>query len=220
VACILFIILSSILYSRDSESAHLADWWNPEPESARGRIASSTEDPHPIVNLIQSANKDFEELRQKETLDLPSAAKRYRQKRGRHPPPGFERWWQYAAENEVVMVEEFWDQIYHDLNPLWALDPKEMLKDVHSYDNLIMVRNGSADFIGGHFWMPIWTQLVDDIAEHLPDMDLAMNIMDEPRLLVPWENMKSYVDKERKERRVPPISEVTDSFSGKLHICD
>jgi hypothetical protein len=224
-AVLVLLLLGGALYSRTSESGlHLASasgggWWHPKLELApEGSSQFYHSKDHPIAELIRRANQDFEVLKQKETFDLPSAAHAYREKRGRHPPPGFGKWWQYAHDHGVVMVEEFWDQIYHDLTPMWALDPKEMLDDVHAQDNLIKIRNGRATHTDGHFWMPIWHQLVNDIAWDLPDMDFAMNVMDEPRLFIPWEDMTGYVEKERRERWINPVAEVIETFSGKWNL--
>jgi hypothetical protein len=217
VAGLLLVLLGYALYFRDAHlEVHLAAPWFRPSELAPPRIAIPNDDPHPIVSLIARANADFEDLQQKETFDLASAAHRYREKRGRHPPPGFGKWWKYASNNGAVMIEELWDQIYDDLNPLWGLDPKEMLRDIRAQDQLVMVRNGKATYIGDHFWIPIWQKLVNAVARDLPDMDLAMNPMDEPRLLVPWENIKKNVEKEQEERQINPVGEVVQHFSGKL----
>jgi len=116
------------------------------------------------------------------------------------------------------MIEELWDQIYDDLRPLWALDVKEMLHDVRVQSRDFEIRNGTANTTSDHFWMPIWQDLINSVAADLPDMEMAMNSMDEPRLLVPWESMKEFVGKEEKQRRMPPAKEMVQNFSGKLDI--
>ena len=50
--------------------------------------------------------------------------------------------------------------------------------------------------------MPQWHHLVEELAEWLPDVDLPMNIMDEPRLLNPWKEINEMVQHEASERRV------------------
>jgi hypothetical protein len=166
---------------------------------------------------MRTAATEFETLISKETHDLASAAWIYRQKRGRHPPPGFEKWYAYAKSQNSIIIEEFWDQIYDDLTPLWALDPKEMRKDVRSQREVIRVRKGKVTGNSDHFRVEIWTGMVKDILKRgeLPDMDIAINIMDEPRLVIEWDVMRAYVEKEQAERKVIPIDQVIEKFSSK-----
>src|SRR5438034_3731491 len=88
---------------------------------------------HPIDTLIRASDKQFKSLLLRQTYDLKSAAAEYRRQRGRHPPPGFDAWFEFAQEKEAIIVESFWDQIYHDLNPFWALPASRLRKDVAAY---------------------------------------------------------------------------------------
>jgi hypothetical protein len=51
-------------------------------------LPSIKDDLHPIILLMHTAATEFEVLSNEESHDLTSAAWTYRQKRGRHPPPG------------------------------------------------------------------------------------------------------------------------------------
>lgn len=168
---------------------------------------------HPIEELIRTGNTYFDDLLRKETFDLGAAARRYREVRGRHPPPGFDKWYQYAKKNNVIFVEDFWDQLYHDTNPLWGLDPREMRNDALAQDRQIKVRSGNATRNSEFFWLDIWEEFVQSIAMDLPDMDIALNTMDEPRMLVPWEDMTKYVQAEREQRGFLPKEKVTNKFT-------
>ncbi|KAH6663681.1 hypothetical protein B0J14DRAFT_608881 [Halenospora varia] len=231
LAVIGIIFLVFALYSRDVNPFRDGiQTWSPyfdlpvgggdaQPETPAKLIPLPAQgsDPHPIVELLHRADDDFRRLVNRETYDLAGAARQYREKRGRHPPPGFDKWWTYAYENGAMVVEDFWDQIYDDINPLWALEPKEMLKDVRAQKAQFTVRNGtvtSKDPEKDHFWMEIWQDLIQKVAQDLPDMEVAMNTMDEPRLLVPWEKMKEYVKSEQKKRKILPVEQVTTKYSG------
>jgi hypothetical protein len=176
------------------------------------------DDPHPIVALVHDADVAFNDLLKKETHSLASAAWEYRQRRGRHPPPGFDKWHQYAVDNNAVIIEEFWDQIYHDLNPLWALGQKEMFDNVRSQEHIISIRNGKVSSGSNHFWLKIWKEMVGSMAKNLPDLDMAVNHMDEPRLLIPWEEMNSFVEREQEGRRTLPADQVTSKYTGAYQI--
>jgi hypothetical protein len=50
----------------------------------------------------------------------------------------------------------------------------------------------------------------------LPDIDIVINIMDEPRSVIEWDTMKAYVEKERAERKIVPVGQVIENFSSNL----
>jgi hypothetical protein len=168
--------------------------------------------PHPIDTLIEAAETTFSDLLKKESHDINTAAAEYRKRRGRHPPPGFDVWFKFAQENNAVMVEDFFDQIYHDLGPFWGLKPSTMRKEAWDYEMTINVRNQNASTTSDWFWTLIWLDLTQTIEHMLPDMDIPLNAMDEPRIVLPWEDVNKYMEKERAARSMPPAKEVVSDF--------
>ncbi|PBP24926.1 capsule associated protein [Diplocarpon rosae] len=218
VICVLsLLILFSYLYSRKHTTLHpdAPTRWPGAHNDARPVALPfpEQEDSHPVLALIGHAERHFEQVLAKETLTLTAAARRYRERRGRQPPPGFDKWWKYAKQNNAIIIEDFWDQIYHDLNPLWALDQEDMLRDVRAQTDQMKIRKGNVTRETDHFWMPIWQDLIQSVAADLPDMDLAMNTMDEPRMWVPVEKMDGYTEMERSGRRILEGEDLTDHFS-------
>ncbi|KAK7923783.1 hypothetical protein PG985_007854 [Apiospora marii] len=167
---------------------------------------------HPIDSLIKVAETQFNEAMAKESHTLEEAAKAYRTRRGRHPPPGFKAWYEFAKKKDAVIVEDFWDQIYHDLNPFWGLDARRIRKEAWDYEMTINIRNGNASAESDWFWTTIWLSMIKTIEEYLPDMDIALNAMDEPRLVVPWEDINRYVQKEQETRVMVPPKDVVSDF--------
>ena len=167
---------------------------------------------HPIDTLIRIAEDEFSHLLSKETDDLESAAQAYREARGRHPPPGFDAWYHAAKNHGVIMVEDFWNQIYDDLNPFWAIPAKQIRVDARAYDMVIEIRDGKAVANTEWFWHTIWAQMIGTVSEYLPDMVVPCNQMDEPRLLVPWETISSYMETETISRRVTAVAETSDVY--------
>jgi hypothetical protein len=169
---------------------------------------------HPIDGLVREAHEEWQHLLSKETHDVAAAARVYRARRGRHPPPGFAEWFDHATSRGAVMVEDFFDQIYHDLNPYWAIEPQELRQQAVSHDNRIVVRDHHATVLSDQdrVWMTSWHSLVQSIQDHLPDVDIPINTMDEPRIIVPWTTLSQYVQKEQERRRTPPIEEVVTEF--------
>jgi len=54
--------------------------------------------------------------------------------------------------------------------------------------------------------------LTKTIQHLLPDMDLALNSMDEPRIAVPWEDINGYMEKERASRKMAHPKDVVSDF--------
>ncbi|XWW97938.1 hypothetical protein V2A60_005934 [Cordyceps javanica] len=57
-------------------------------------------------------------------------------------------------------------------------------------------------------WIQHWTALVKKMMPNLPDLDMAVNIMDETRILTPWETTQQYakLEQERRELFSPEIA--------------
>ena len=121
--------------------------------------------------------------------NLNQAAARYRVRRGRHPPPGFNAWWAYAKKHDAIIVEDFFDRIYDDLAPFWVIPQSQFRPKANRWHHIVRVRTGKADGVGDATgrvnWLELWTNLVAEFAEHLPDVDMPINYMDEPRVVVP-----------------------------------
>ncbi|KIH93836.1 hypothetical protein SPBR_05714 [Sporothrix brasiliensis 5110] len=169
---------------------------------------------HPIERLVAEADKQFRSLLAQETHTLEDAAAAYRKRRGRHPPPGFDRWHRFARERNVVFVESFWDQIYHDLHPFWALPPKPLQREARDFEMTIHVRRGRVTTTSDWFWTQIWLDLLKTIESELPDMDIALNAMDEPRVVVAWEAMQNYVVEAERTQGFPRPEDVQETFQS------
>ncbi|KHJ34941.1 putative glycosyltransferase family 90 protein [Erysiphe necator] len=170
--------------------------------------------PHPIDELIEEAEIFFENLLAKRSYNLKTTAAKYRERRGRHPPPGFDLWYEFARAKKAVIVEDFFDQIYHDLTPFWGVKPSMMREKARSYEMTIRIRNHQASAESNWFWTQIWLDLIKSIQHLLPDMDIALNAMDEPRIVTPWEEVNNYMETERKARKMPAPEEVITEFSS------
>ncbi|KAI3328659.1 capsular associated protein [Ustulina deusta] len=188
----------------------------PPPPLSRP-LPSSTSN-HTINKLARDAQVHFKRLLGKRSVSLEQAASRYRERRGRHPPPGFETWFAAAEETEAVVVEDFFDRIYHDLNPFWALEPTRLRRMIKDEQHYIRVRDGKAWFVSDHLelrqpWVQRWTELVQEMMPHLPDLDMVLNVMDETRVLVPWEEIGKYVAEEQRQRNIFHPSDAVSNYT-------
>jgi Glycosyl transferase family 90 len=191
----------------------------PSSEKHAGHVAHTTPPSlpvrptvHPIATLIRKGEDEFSHLVSKETHDLASAAKAYREARGRHPPPGFDTWYKIARQHDVVMVEEFWDQIYHDLRPFWALPANQIRADARANGMVVNIKGGVAEANTGWKWHLIWAHMIGTVSEYLPDMVVPCNSMDEPRLLVPWEIINGYLETEQSSRHLTASADTSNVY--------
>ncbi|KAF5354282.1 hypothetical protein D9756_007151 [Leucocoprinus leucothites] len=82
---------------------------------------------HPILELIREAERKWEEKLQRASKSLTEAVLEYRRRYKRDPPKGFDLWWEYAMEHNVQLPDEY-DQIFHDLEPFWGMEPSDLFK--------------------------------------------------------------------------------------------
>ncbi|KAJ9619887.1 hypothetical protein H2203_008161 [Taxawa tesnikishii (nom. ined.)] len=149
---------------------------------------------HPIDTLVRNAEKEHKALLAKETHNLYDAAQAYEARRGRRPPPGFDLWFDFAQEHNAIIVEEFFDRIYDDLNPFG-------LCRLCKYANKPTTSSTASDLVG-------------TISEYLPDLDMAINEMDESRVIVPWETIDGYVQQERAQRKIISADDAITRFTS------
>ena len=167
---------------------------------------------HPIDKLIFDAQNRFAALVSKRTKTVEDAAQAYRKRRGRHPPPGFDEWFQYAQSNNALIVEDFFDQIYDDLQPFWGLDPAVLRRESWDFEMVINVRDGNATADSNWFWTKIWLEMIKTFDHLLPDMDIPLNAMDEPRMIVSHEEIANYMDKAAGTVNLPGAKKVISAF--------
>jgi hypothetical protein len=105
---------------------------------------------HPIQHLMEEAQKQRFNLLAKQTTHLFSTIQAYTRARGRDPPPGFNKWFQYAQKHNAIVVEELFDQIHDDLKPFWDVSANDMRSFAGSFEDHISIRNGSASMTTRH----------------------------------------------------------------------
>lgn len=82
---------------------------------------------HPIPKLMQNAENNFRQLLSHQSQTLNEAVAEYKKRYNRDPPPGFDDWWRFVQDNDVLMRDEY-DAIVEDLAPFWELSPEELRK--------------------------------------------------------------------------------------------
>ncbi|KAI5356834.1 putative glycosyl transferase CAP10 domain-containing protein [Septoria linicola] len=172
---------------------------------------------HPIDQLTARADIEYKNILAKEAKNVHDAAQAYRVRRGRQPPPLFDVWFDFARNSSAVIVEDFFDRIYDDINPFWGIPAKQIRGQASDFIHRISVRNGKATGrtdVERREWIELWTDMVQSVAPLLPDMDLPINVMDESRIVVPWEEVDGYMAKEKLSKQIVPASQLKTDYSG------
>ncbi|KAK5167698.1 uncharacterized protein LTR77_007397 [Saxophila tyrrhenica] len=184
------------------------------------------DDMHPIRELIRDADQRLEEYDYDRSKTFKETVEKYRRMYGRHPPPGFKEWYKFARRKHVHSIDDF-AQIHDDLRPFWSIPPTEIRHyAAHSSDD---PAHGLATIHlrGGQVFQETWgwrsetfIKMLKTVSRWLPDMDIPVNRMDQPRVVVPWEDMQSMLAEEEKGRTLETAgvnSAFTESMEGLWH---
>ena len=176
-------------------------------------------DAHPISLLMQEADKNWRKYEDGRSTSFKQTVKTYRRRNGRHPPPGFKEWYKYARKRNVHNIDDF-EQIMDDIRPFWAVEPKiirnlaaNMWRNADHGVACIHVRDHKVVKESNGSWRSeTLIMLIKKFIKFLPDMDIAINRLDQPRVVVPWEDMQELLKKEQESRRTQP--ETMDEFTA------
>ncbi|KAK5132395.1 hypothetical protein LTR08_009125 [Meristemomyces frigidus] len=156
---------------------------------------------HPVDQLVRDAEASWLSTLQQQSHSLEAAVAEYKRRYRTPPPPNFDKWYEFAKRKNVQLIDEY-DTIYHSLLPFWALPPATIRARVREAcgfggNNLmcLLVRDGSAAHVeGGQEWLQqAAVGMMEQFVQYLPDMDLAFNVHDEPRVVVPHDELSRLV---------------------------
>lgn len=153
---------------------------------------------HPIFELATKAQDSFDAIKSQQSKSLTEAVAEYKRRYGMPPPPNFDKWYEFAMNRSTVLLDEY-DTIYHALLPFWSLKPSTIRarsREDLGFDNSqlvgISIRQGQLLNRGmgqGDWQMLATVEMIAPFAPWLPDMDLAFNSHDEPRVVVPHDEL-------------------------------
>jgi hypothetical protein len=150
---------------------------------------------HPIAELARINTERFQQMSASQSQTLTEAVAEYKQRYGRLPPPGFDKWFAVAKGRDFQFIDEF-DTIMESFEPFWGVSPAT-LRDhyvaIRKAPHLVefAVRNGKAEHMSDHYhaaylmkWMnhTTWGGI-------LPDMNFMISTLDEPRVVAPFDTV-------------------------------
>lgn len=185
----------------------LRDW------DTKDRIGESTKprmlrdkSTHPIDYLSTTAQHSFNDMLGRQSKTLDDAVKEYKRRYQMPPPPHFDKWFQFAKNNNVQLIDEF-DTILDLITPFWGLKPatiRSRAREALGFPNGLLglgIRNHKVAFtqsVNGYEWQEEATiKMMAQFLKYLPDMDLAFNIHDESRIVIPHDDLTRLVQKGR-----------------------
>jgi hypothetical protein len=182
-------------------------------------IGQFANDEHPIADLMREANQKWLAYDSDRSMSFRQTVAKYRETHGRHPPPGFKEWYIFARKKKVHNVDDF-QQITGDLRPFWAVPPAEirqMAAKLQTSDGIagLQIRNKKVVYSPIEGWrIETLRKSIKRIARYLPDMDIALNIMDQPRVMVSFEDNQEYLRTEALTRSLPV--DAKDQFTSDM----
>ncbi|KAL7410218.1 hypothetical protein BDY24DRAFT_184654 [Mrakia frigida] len=161
--------------------------------------------------------------RRSETLG--QAVEEYRRRYGRKPPKGFELWWNFVTEHNVLFPDEY-DEIERSLGPYRAFTTEDLAQRINKSEGLretvkIRVYGGgqtqvvytpglSADDYWTHRRTDAQENLLKPIAKWLPDFTMIFGLKDEPQFMFDNEVRTQLLDFVARGETVPPTSTLQD----------
>ncbi|KAL1900846.1 hypothetical protein Cpir12675_000722 [Ceratocystis pirilliformis] len=213
------------MYSLDYPVSPTAPSYNPdgtlssveadEDEALQSLFHPPDPEMHPVMHLVNRAESSFQQTTARQSQTLEEAVATYRRRYGIPPPPHFDTWFNFASESGFQLIDEF-DTIYHNLRPFWGLKPETIRKrtvEALGYSNdllAVSIRNGEVTYAtGSRQWQTNATvKMISKFVKYLPDMDLAFNINDEPKIHVQHDDMTRLL--EAADARIAKASQAID----------
>ncbi|KAG7089382.1 hypothetical protein E1B28_011072 [Marasmius oreades] len=157
---------------------------------------------HPILELMERAEKDWKAKLERASTSLEDAVKEYKRRYKRDPPKGFDQWWDYVEKHNIQLPDEY-DEIYLDLQPFWGISPSDLLviqkeleekKDSYTIGktestNVTIVRTSFREELHQQLikGTPNVVNLLRDIEEYLPPFRATFSPHDGPNRLSDFE---------------------------------
>lgn len=137
---------------------------------------------HPAQILVERARKSFADKLSKQSRTLDEAVSEYVRRYKRSPPPGFDKWFHFAKENNVQFIDEY-DLMTKSFEPFWAAEPRVLrnyIDQAIEIDganlNTLDVKQGKATLSGGSFQHAQLIELLGPVVSHAHFLTVSANV--------------------------------------------
>src|SRR5712671_5600135 len=105
LAILTFLRLRDSCANAPAHEAPKAPFEQSLPTDFGNLLSPTTEQSHPIARLINDANEAFEHKRARQSATLAEAVEEYRRRYGMPPPPNFDKWFRFAQQKGVQLID-------------------------------------------------------------------------------------------------------------------
>ncbi len=157
----------------------------------RSGWAISTIRQHPVELLHARAELRFKNLLERQSSTPEQAGVEYRRRYGRAPPPGFDKWVEYALARGSPIIDDF-DILEEGIAPFYRMGPhhiKDLMRRAAETgsDGLGLCMFEDGGFAANDNCHDDWTNdmmvALGDAALRLPNVTILLNFQDEPTIL-------------------------------------
>ncbi|KIJ07245.1 glycosyltransferase family 90 protein, partial [Paxillus involutus ATCC 200175] len=167
-----------------------------------GLLVVNPNGPHPIFELMRNAEAAWEAKLARASKTLDEAVAEYKRRYKRPPPRGFDKWWDYVVKHDVQLPDEY-DEIYHDLEPFWGIDPYDLAvtqEELEQRQGTVTVHktpfNAGLEIVGETLpedrraelqrTIENILTLLKDVQHELPPLRITFSPYDNPSMLSDW----------------------------------
>ncbi|BGP55808.1 hypothetical protein JCM8202_005626 [Rhodotorula sphaerocarpa] len=175
--------------------------------------------PHPIHYLIREGKKAWKAKVARQSKTLHEAVAEYERRYWRRPPKGFDQWFEFAKENDFVMVDEF-DAMMEKVLPFLAVKPSTLAKrhvmiqfdkdfwiqdktftlELKGHGEVAELHGPMRDVNGRADQM---RELLRRVSKFLPDMNITFTGHDVPWVTMSGETRAKHMEAARDGRVLP-----------------
>ncbi|RMD43943.1 hypothetical protein DV735_g1237, partial [Chaetothyriales sp. CBS 134920] len=162
---------------------------------------------HPIERLIKNQQQYFQSKLASQSQTVSQAVAEYKRRYGRPPPPHFGKWFEVAKSKDFLFIDEL-DTIMESLEPFWGVSPESLRARIKSVQNAeevasVSVAHDSFAQSGEHYHVEHMKNWLNRTTwgEAIPEVNFIMNVLDEPRVVVPDDTLDMAMLKAQEQKR-------------------
>ncbi|KAJ3995108.1 glycosyltransferase family 90 protein [Lentinula boryana] len=183
------------------------------------------------------AEERFRTKLSRQSKTLAAAVAEYQRRYAMPPPKGFDKWWEFTQQYEVLMIDEY-DGLMRDLEPFYDLKGGGVefrrriaaVAGLPSID-LVRIRGGVLSTISvqadGYVDTEVSARakglksILGRFAKDLPDMDFPVNAKAEGRVIVPWEKrLMQFNSTTDNDTHMQPLASFRPDWKGEGNVWD
>lgn len=175
--------------SPDTIQAYPPSAESSETELPATTTGSAPSKEHPILAISNAAARKHKEKIARQSTTYEQASAEYSRRYGRPPPPKFEHWFAYAIAVSSPIIDDF-DVLDDAISPLLQYSGAEIQNTMnrpHARAEIAPCEIKNSQLQEGcEVLGDVILRLFADarVMDHLPDVELLINMLDEPRILL------------------------------------